>query len=65
MKHCDELTDRQILVSLWHKVRGLEEADSRIEKKLDNHLNHMFTLTITLMGVVGSLIVALLVIILS
>ncbi|KKM08621.1 hypothetical protein LCGC14_1723520 [marine sediment metagenome] len=52
------LTDRQILIHLVHRVCG-------VEKRLDNHLNHMFKLAITLVGIVGSLIVALIIILLA
>jgi hypothetical protein len=55
-----DLNDRQILVHLVHKVYGLEKADARIEKRLDNHLKHVWALAmalvVALLGVAGAAI---------
>lgn len=48
-----ELTDRQILVHLVHRVNG-------IEKRLDNRLKHVWTLVMALVGIAGAAVIALL-----
>jgi len=48
-----ELTDRQILIHLVHRVRG-------VEKRLDNHLKHVWALVMTLIAIAGAAVIALL-----
>ena len=55
-----ELTDRQILIHLVHRVRGLKQADARIEKRLDNHLKHVWALVMAVVAIAGAAVVALL-----
>jgi hypothetical protein len=49
-----EMSDREILVHLVYRVRG-------IEKRLDNHLRHVWALAMGLLAIAGAAVVALLI----
>ena len=48
-----DMNDREILVHLVHKVCG-------IEKRLDNHLRHVWALVMALIAIAGAAVIALL-----
>jgi len=56
-----DMTDRQILVYLVNRVHGLQDADARIEKRLDNHLRHVWALVMALVGFLGAALIAILI----
>ncbi len=56
-----EMTDRQILIHLIHKVHGQDEKLKHIDKKLSNHLVHVWALVAVLVGVIAAAVCSLLI----